>query len=105
MSSVEPETTIAKNIRVIEWLKTELAASLVAVYRALLKGSEEAIIDGLAGLIMVSYVLGRRLGVSFAKIDLKVQARIRTLIDENHEVEKWYGDLSSLLQFLEAKKR
>lgn len=105
MPQNEGEIDIARNIRTIEWLKTELLAGISGLFRALLRGSEEAIIDGLAGLLITCYALSRRLGTSFGKLDARVEAKVRANIGEGHEIEKWYGDLSALLRYVEERKR
>lgn len=105
MPQGEQEIDIAKNIRAIEWLKTDLVASLAVLFRAMLKGGEEAIADGLAGMIIGCYVLGRRLGIGFLRIEQKVLSKVKLNISEHHELEKWYGDLSALLRHLELQER
>ncbi|BAF61070.1 MAG: hypothetical protein HPY89_12825 [Pelotomaculum sp.] len=99
------ESGIAKNIKVIEWLKADLITSVSALFKAMLRGSEERLLDALAGLVITCYILGRRLGINFPRLDLKVEAKLRQGIDDDHEVERWYGDLSSLLNYLVEKKR
>ena len=99
------EPDIAKNIRIVEWLKADLITSLSALYKGLLTGSEERLIEALSGIIVTCYVLGRRLGFSFSRIDVAVEAKLRQGVEESHEVEKWYGDLSMLLAYLVDRKR
>lgn len=99
------EGGIAKNIKIIEWLRADLVTSLATLFKAMLKGSEDLILDALASLVMTCYILARRLGLNFSRIDLKVEEKLRQGIDENHELEKSYGDISSLLNYLVDKKR
>jgi len=99
------EGGIAKNIKIVEWLKADLLTSLSALFKSMLRGSEDLILDALASLVITCYVLGRRLGISFPRLDLKIESKLRQGIDENHEVEKWYGDISNLLNYLVDKKR
>lgn len=105
MSSSNQEVDISRNIRIIEWLKTELLSTVSALFRAMLKGSEEVIIDALAGMIVTAYVLARRLGINFALLDIKIESKLRSTIREGHEVEQWYGDLSAMLKYVSNKKR
>ncbi|WP_031514303.1 MazG-like family protein [Desulfofalx alkaliphila] len=102
--SPNQESGIAKNIRIIEWLKADILSSAAALFKAMVKGSEERILDALASLIISTYVLGRRLGINFSRLDIKVESKLRESIDENHQVERWYGDLSELLQYRSDKK-
>lgn len=99
------DVDITKNIRVIEWLKVELVATVGNLLRAILKGSEELLLDSLANTIIVIYVLGKRLGLNFAQIDIEIESKLKNNIDDNHEVEKWYGDLSALLRYWGSQKR
>ncbi|HHW43176.1 MAG: MazG-like family protein [Thermoanaerobacteraceae bacterium] len=105
MFPVNHDTNIAKNIRVIEWLKADLLASLAALFKGMLRGSEERLLESLSGIIITCYVLGRRLGISFTRLDLKLENKLRQGIEEDHEMESWYGDLSALLAHLVEKKR
>ena len=47
---------------------------------------------------------GTKAGSELFTPDLKVEAKLRQGIDENHEVEKWYSDLSTLLNYLGDKR-
>lgn len=105
MPSFNQGLDIARNIKVIEWLKTELVDSVSALFKAMLKNSEEAIEDALASMIMTIYILARRLGVSFAQLDIRVESKVRNGIKEKHEIENWYGDLSALLKYINSEKK
>lgn len=100
----EKKTDITKNIRMIEWLKTELVSSVAELFKSILKGGEEALLDALANIILISYLLGKRLGMSFARIDLLLERKIRVNIDKGHQSEKWYGDLTELIRYLNASR-
>lgn len=92
-------------MRTIEWLKAELVESVAALFKALLKTGDDAVTDCLATIIITTYILGKRIGVSFQSIDFRVESKLRISINDAHEVEKWYGDLSTLLGYLENRKR
>lgn len=99
------EIDIAKNLRTIEWLKSELIDGVAVLFKSLLKTGSEATSDALSSIIIISYILGKRLGVSFQSIDAKIKAKLNSQIKDEHELEEWYGDLSDLLMYMEAKKR
>ncbi|MGI6036598.1 MAG: MazG-like family protein [Limnochordia bacterium] len=105
MELSKPDVDIARNLRTIEWLKVELLGSLAALFKALLSDSEERILDALANLMVGSYILARRLGISFSRLGTKVQNKVKANIEQDHEIEKWYGDFSALLHYLENDKR
>lgn len=98
---------IAKNIRLIEWLKSEILSSVAELFKLLtngIRGSQEALADCLASIIIVSYLLGKRLGVQYFVIDQKIEGKIRLGIVEEHDVEKDYGDLSALSRYLKEDR-
>lgn len=105
MSIFNQGVDIARNIRVIEWLKAELVGTIAALFKAMVKNSEELIEDALASMVVTVYVLARRLGVSFAQLDVRVESKVRNAIKDKHEVEDWYGDMTALLKYLGDKKR
>lgn len=105
MASKNREIDVAKNLKIIEWLKAEMVDSVGALFKALLKTGNEAAADALAAIIVVAYLLGKRVGVSFYTVDSKVKAQLMANINDGHEVERWYGDLSELLHYIENKKR
>lgn len=97
------ETDITRNIRVIEFLKSELLTTVASLYQNLLKGTkvgQDIILDILANLVLVTYLLGKRLGIAYSLIDAKIMEKIRIGMIEEHETEKWYGDLSDLNEYL-----
>lgn len=98
---------ITKNIRVIEWLKSEILTAIATLFQLLVKGvqnSQDAILDVLANIILVTYLLGKRLGFNFERIDEKLESKVRLGVVEEHKIEKWYGDLSKLLDYLKRTR-
>ncbi len=102
------DTDITRNIRIIEFLKSELLNSLASLFQNLLKGSKasrEALLDVLSNIILVTYILAKRLGYPHEVIDSKIMDKIRIGKLEDHETEKWYGDLSGLSDYLKGQNR
>ncbi|QEK13504.1 hypothetical protein FQB35_15225 [Crassaminicella thermophila] len=99
---------ITKNIKTIEWLKSELLMTIATLYDFLVrgvKGSQDVLVDVLANIILVTYILGKRLGINFSRIDMKIEDKIRLGILEKHKIEDWHGDLSSLKQYLDGNRK
>lgn len=95
---------IIKNMRTIEWLKAQLIASVANLYEALANGEEntkENLEDMISNLILESLLLGKRLGLSYDDISLALKENIKINLIEEHKIERWYGDLSILLDFIE----
>ncbi len=94
---------IAKNIKVLEWLKAEIIEQVGALYKGLFQGNDSFIIDSMASLIIAIYVLARRIGIPFHKIDKAVMEKLQDHQREGHEIEDWYGDLSVLEEFINKR--
>ena len=105
MAESKQSIDIAKNLKIIDWLKTELIEGVANFHKAILKNSEELILDALAGIVVVCYLLARRLGVQFTRLDKKVRQKVDYHIENKHEVELWYGDLSSLQEYLKDREQ
>ncbi|NLM10588.1 MAG: hypothetical protein GX213_07410 [Clostridiaceae bacterium] len=91
---------VTRNIRVIENLKSELLEGIAILYRHLadpvLEDTRDIAADTLSEMIVISYLLGKRLGVDYPTMDRHISKKIRLgLINEN-EIEKYFGDLSEL---------
>lgn len=94
---------ITKNIRLIEWLKSEILNRVAETFSLLVSGtkaSQETLVDCLSSIIVACYLLARRLGIHYALIDQKIHEKIRLGIIEENDIEKSYGDLSDLQQHL-----
>lgn len=99
---------ITRNIKLIEWLKCEILSGISSFYQLLYKGkqgSQDALTDVIANIILVSYLLARRLGITFAAVDSKIQSKIKLGITEGHEIERWYGDLSELSAYMNRNRK
>ena len=100
-------SVVTKNVKIIEWMKKELILSVGDVFDLIFKGVkplDEALQDTLANIIMITYLLAKRLGISFSEIDYKIKEKIRIGIDQNHSVESWYGDFSNLKKHMENRE-
>lgn len=99
---------ITKNIKIIEWLKSELLSSFASLFELLvkgIKGQQEAIADILANIILVTYVLARRLGISYSNLDMRIDDKIKLGVLEDHKIESWFGDLSALKKHMDKNSK
>ncbi|MDB5083512.1 MAG: hypothetical protein JWN30_398 [Bacilli bacterium] len=99
------EGDIAKNIKLIEWLKVELLDNVSTLFRGFVRGSESVLSDCLANIVISTYVLSRRLGVSIEDLDQQVVDKLQKSIETGHQSEEWYGDLTALKEYLIQKRR
>lgn len=109
MALPEKEIDITRNIKIIEWLKSQLLADLADLFKVLASGVREelheAVGDVLSNIILISYLLGKRLGVSYNAVEMKIQNKVRLGLVENNDVEKYYGDLSELSRHLGSSRK
>lgn len=104
---LDKSSDVTKNVKIIEWMKKELILSVGDVFDLIFKGVkplDDALQDTLANIIMITYLLGKRLGISFSDIDYKIREKIKIGIDQNHSVENWYGDFSNLKKHLNNRE-
>lgn len=104
MTGDQQPIDVARNARTVEWLKAELAGGLAGVFRAMWSGRTDAVTESLAVIVMTAYLLARRLGVSFSQLDNKLMGYLRTNIEDEHEIERWYGDLSALSEHWQNRR-
>jgi hypothetical protein len=108
MALFDREIDITRNIKLIEWLKSELLTDMANLFRVLVNGMSEEIHDliaeTLSNIILISYLLGKRLGISYNAIEMKMHAKIKLGLVEDHDVEKYYGDLSELSRHLDGSR-
>ncbi|MFZ5968271.1 MAG: MazG-like family protein [Bacillota bacterium] len=107
MAGGDHNIDVTKNVKTIEWMKSELLNSVAGLFELLMKGvkgSQDALVDLLANIILVTYILGKRLGVNFYTVDMRIEDKIKLGILEHHKVEDWYGDLSSLKQYMNRNR-
>ena len=79
------------------------------LFKSLVSGVKEevrdVIADSIANVIIVSYLLAKRLGITFNVVELKMEKKIRLGIIEEHDVEKYYGDLTELSRHLDLNRQ
>ncbi|HHV38261.1 MAG TPA: hypothetical protein GXX70_02055 [Tepidimicrobium sp.] len=94
---------IMRNLKTIEWLKSEVLSSVAALYGLLADGEydmKEDIEDLIANIILSSFLLSKRLGLDYKDVGSNLLDKIRLNLIEEHKIEQWHGDLSELLEFL-----
>lgn len=108
MAFFDREIDITRNIKIIEWLKSELLADIAALFKVLVNGMKEevhdAVADTLSNIILICYLLGRRLGINYNAIEIKIRNKVKLGLIENTDIEKHYGDLSELAKHLDSSR-
>lgn len=103
MSNMPKDLDVAKRAKVIEWLKTEVVDNVSRLFKALWEGSTAKVGDSLASLMMSSYILGRRLGMSYRDLDDLLIEKLKKHKQEGHQLEEWYQDISTLEEHLRKR--
>lgn len=103
----DKNSDITRNVKIIEWMKTELLISIGDLFSLIYKGVrplDETLQDTFANIIMITYLLAKRLGISFTEMDYKIKEKIKLGINEDHSIERWYGELSELKKHMDNKE-
>lgn len=98
---------ITKNVKIIEWIKNEILLSVSDLFNLLFKGVksiDDSLHDCIASIIMLSYLLAKRLGIDFNEIDYKIKEKLKQGIKEEHSIETWFGDLSDLEKHMDNRE-
>lgn len=104
---IENSSNITKNVKIIEWIKNEILMNISNLFTLIFKGVkpiDDGLQNAIANIIMLSYLLGKRLGVSFDEIDHKIKEKAKEGINEEHSIETWFGDLSKLEKHMDNRE-
>ncbi len=102
------EIDIIKNMKTVEWLKAELLSNIAYLHKLFVNNEDvgkENLEDIISNIILDSYVLGKRIGLNYRDIDLSLKENIRLNLVKEHKIERWYGDLSQLLEYIETREK
>lgn len=96
---------IMGNIKLIENYKTFLLSSVADLFVTMGKGNKSSIdevMDELSEVVILAYLLGKRLGVNYEAIDERIIKKLKLgLLDENNNSsEKEYQDYSKLISYI-----
>lgn len=94
---------ILSNMKVIESYKSYLLSAVADLFATMSKGGSagmDDIVDELADITMLSYLLGKRLGVNYSAIDDKMLKKLKLGIVQENNVEREYQDYSKLMSYI-----
>ncbi|WP_044641404.1 MazG-like family protein [Risungbinella massiliensis] len=103
MNRPEHGVHFAKNLKVIDWLKTEVLDQISNLFRGLHHANQRMIIDSLSSLVVSIYVLGRRMGLTYRELDQEVTQKLVEHQEDGHQLEEWYRDLSMLEEYIKNR--
>lgn len=103
MNRPERGVQFAKSVKVIDWLRTEILDQVAILFKGLYHANQHVIIDSLSSLVVTIYITARRIGFSFRELDQAVIQKLKEHTRDGHQLEQWYGDLSSLEEYINKR--
>ena len=95
------EVDVVKALKAIEELKVEMLKAQWTFQQGTVNGSEPEMLQGLADVVALSYLLTRRLGFDFSKLDRTLLQRLEDWkTNDKIKLETQWGDLSLLISYL-----
>lgn len=94
---------ILSNMRVIESYKSYLLSAVADLFATMSKAGSagmDEIVEELADITMLSYLLGKRLGINYSAIDDKMLKKLKLGVVEENNIEKQYQDYSKLMSYI-----
>lgn len=102
---LDKEVDIAGTLKVIEKLKSQLLMDVAQLFEELNEPNKNSNIergDLLADMIILSYLLSKKLGIPYQQIDRRIINKTRLgLVESNHN-DIWHKELAELLQHFES---
>lgn len=104
MAKFLKDRDIVQSIKIVDQLKNDLIESISRLFKSISSGKEETITDSLSSIILWSYLLSRRIGVSFHRLDRAVEQRARCLMNEGFEKDSPHKDVTAFLNYYYTHK-
>jgi len=97
---------IIKNIRLIDRLKYGILKWIAQLFRGLYNGPEKMIHEALSELVIYSYILGSKVGISFTRLDQGINDKARVYLKEQENLENIIPaeDVLLFLRYRESHK-
>ena len=105
MGMQEREVDIAGTLRIIEKLKSQMLMDIAQLFSDLNEPNRNASIergDLLADIIILSYLLSKKLGIPHQQIDRRIINKTRLGLVESDSSDRWHKELAELLQHFES---
>jgi phage-related minor tail protein len=99
---------IMGNIKLIESYKTFLLSSVADLFTTMAKGNKASmddVTDELADIVILSYLLSKRLGVNYDAVDERMIKKLKLGVLEENGVEKEYQDYARLIAYLREARQ
>lgn len=95
------EVDVVKSLKAIEELKVDMLKAQWTFQQGTINGSETEMLQGLADVVALSYLLTRRMGFDFSKLDRTLLQRLEDWkSDDKAKLETQWGDIGLLISYL-----
>lgn len=94
---------IMGNMTLIENYKTYLLSELADLYVSMSKENKidmDDINDEISSIIILSYLLSKRLGLDYGEIDERIVRKLKAGLIEGNNAEKEFQDYSKLVNYI-----
>lgn len=105
MKYSKQDIDIATQIKMVDWLKTEILEGVATLFKALLQINRDAIADALSKIIIFSYLLGHKIGINFNTVDDKIISKLENSIQDAQGIAEWSNDLIQLKKHINKTQR
>jgi len=105
MGMLEREVDIAGTLRIIEKLKSQMLMDVAQLFSDLNEPNRSSSIergDLLADIVILSYLLSKKLGISHQQIDRRIINKTRLGLVESDSSDRWHKELAELLKHFES---
>lgn len=99
------DSLFANNLKMTESLKAELVDAVGGLFKALIRADHADTSAALANIIMITYILGDKLGIDYNTVDMLAKNQLHNSMEDADEKDQWYGDMKRLMQYLEKRMR
>ena len=104
---MEKTLNISANLKAVDTIKSVVLYEIANLYRSLSEYSdscnEKKIGESISTIISTGYILARRVGLTYSDIDRIITDFLDTAIEDNHELELQFSDMSELKRHLSSR--
>lgn len=108
MGLYEKEIGITSNIKSIETLKSGLLSSVAALFKTLAGDGRDnlhdTISDIISSIILICYILAKRLGVNYTAVENRVRSKLRLGLLEADGTGTEQNDLTELSKHFDSSR-
>ncbi len=105
MNDNDLDAAVASSMRMTESLKADLVDAVGLLLKKAIVSDHAGMSDSMAAIIIITYLLGSKLGIDYHTIDLTVQNKLLSGIKDSDHGDQWFIDMRNLLNYLQAKRR